>query len=85
MEPVLSLVNNVLWHGHNAHSCISMSTVTFDRYLAVYVGGQPIAGSREQALQRVRQLSYWAYGRYDRNIRYLPLPRCILTEGRERV
>jgi hypothetical protein len=82
MEPVFSLVNNVLWHGHNAHSCISMSTVTFDRYLAVYVGGHPIAASsREQAIQRVRQLSYWTYGRYDRNIRYLPLPRCILTGG----
>jgi hypothetical protein len=89
MEPVFSLVDNVCWHGHSAYSCISMSTATFDRYLAVYIDEmsrrQPGIGSREQGMQRVRQLSYWAYGRYDKSIRTLPLPRCILTEGRGRV
>jgi hypothetical protein len=76
--------NGTVWHGHTQTHCMSMSQETFQRYVSAYVSTKTIppyqAHSQEEAMQRVTQLSYWAYARYDRTIRLVRLPGCILTE-----
>jgi hypothetical protein len=78
--------NGTIWHGHTQTHCMSLSQETFQRYVSAYVGTKTVpphkAASQEEAMQRVTQLSYWAYARYDRTIRLVRLPGCILTERR---
>ncbi len=74
--------NGRIWHGHTETYCISMNQETFHRYYTVYVQG--VAGQStptpQEAMQTVIRLSYWAYARYDRAIRFVQLPGCVLEE-----
>jgi hypothetical protein len=76
--------NGTIWHGHTQTHCMSLSQETFQRYVSTYVDTKTIpphkAASQEEAMQRVTQVSYWAYARYDRFIRLVRLPGCVLTE-----
>lgn len=83
MEQTLHLINETVWHVHTEQHCMSMSQETFQRYLSAYVEGKTVfyaAPSPAEAIHRVTCLSYWAYARYDRNIRFVRLPGCILTD-----
>lgn len=83
MEPTLHLINETVWHVHTKTHCVSMSQETFQRYLRAYIDGktalQRVAPSTEEAMRRVTQLSYWAYAHYDRTIRFVKRPGCVLT------
>ncbi len=82
MNQHLELVNGVLWHAHTETHCMSMSAETFEVYYRAHLEGvtavRHVVPSREELLPRVTRLAYWAYARYDRRIRFIKLPGCIL-------
>ena len=79
--------NGTLWHGHTELYCMSMSQETFHSYIVAYqeaLGRQAILTSHE-VMAHVTRLSYWVYANYDRAIRLVSLPGCVLKEqGGER-
>ncbi len=74
--------NGRVWHGHTETYRMSMGQETFQRYLTTHqegLRGHPTPTPHE-AMQTVTRLSYWAYARYDRAIRFVRLPGCVLGE-----
>ena len=72
--------NGTLWHGHTERYCMSMSQETFHSYVVAYQEALGRHPTHQEVMARVTRLAYWVYATYDRAIRLVRLPRCVLKE-----